>query len=180
MAAVTMKLLLLIAALALTCCTPTTEGLKRSITRMQFYMHDVVGGPNPTAVRVAGRLSNYTGTDPIAALFGSVYMMDNPLTATPDPKSALMGRAQGIYAMASQRDEFSLLMTLTYGFTGGAYNGSTFSVVGRNPVMSEEREMPVLGGTGMFRLASGFCIARTHSVDQMDAIIGYNVTLIHY
>lgn len=180
MAAVTSKLLLIIAALALTCCTPTTEGLKRSITRMQFYMHDVVGGPNPTAVRVAGRLSNYTGTDPIAAFFGSVYMMDNPLTATPDPKSALMGRAQGIYSMASQRDEFSLLMTLTYGFTGGAYNGSTFSVVGRNPVMSEEREMPVLGGTGMFRLARGFCIARTHSADQMDAIIGYNVTLIHY
>lgn len=159
----------------------TTDATKPNVTHIQFYMHDVVGGPNPTAVQVAGRTSNYTGADPIAAVFGSVYVMDNPLTATPDPNSTLVGRAQGIYAMSSQYNEYSLLMTLTYVFAAnGPYNGSTFSVVGRNPVMNEVREMPVVGGTGLFRLAKGYCFARTHSMDQMDAIIGYNVTLIHY
>lgn len=151
---------------------------KMKITRMQFYMHDVVGGPNPTAVRVAGR-SNFTGTNPIEAMFGSIFIMDNPLTATHNPNSTVLGRAQGIYAMSSKETEFSLLMTLTYGFISGPYNGSSFSVIGRNPVMSEVREMPVVGGTGMFRLARGYCLAKTYSMDQMDAIIGYNVTLIH-
>ncbi|CAL5441998.1 unnamed protein product [Camellia sinensis] len=59
-----------------------------------FYMHDTVGGSNLSAVRVAGR-SNFTGSNPIAAMFGSIYMMDNPLTVTPALNSTVMGRAQG-------------------------------------------------------------------------------------
>ncbi|KAF8399663.1 hypothetical protein HHK36_015534 [Tetracentron sinense] len=170
-------LLLFIALLGSLC---TTEALKSKVTNVQFYMHDIVGGPNPTAVRVAGRPSNFSGSDPIAAMFGSIYVIDNPLTVTPNPNSTVMGRAQGIYAMASQHDEFSLLMTLTYEFISGPYNGSSFSVVGRNPVMRAVREMPIIGGTGIFRLARGYCFASTHSMDEMDAVIGYNVTLIHY
>ncbi|XWS51263.1 hypothetical protein CRYUN_Cryun12cG0161700 [Craigia yunnanensis] len=170
------KFLLLIAFLA---AVNNTDALKQKVTQIQFYMHDIVGGPEPTAVRVAGR-SNFTGQDPIAAMFGSVFVMDNPLTVTPNINSTLVGRAQGIYAMSSQENESSLLMTLTYAFTSGSYNDSTFSVLGRNPVMSEVREMPVVGGTGKFRLARGYCLARTYSMKGMDAVIGYNVTLLHY
>lgn len=173
------KFLFLVGVLTLFCRICTTEAMKSKVTRMQFYMHDIVSGPTATAVRVAGR-SNFTSPDPIKAMFGSVYVMDNPLTVTPDPNSTVIGRAQGIYAMSSQQDEFSLLMTLTYGFTSGPYNGSSFSVLGRNPVMSEVREMPIVGGTGIFRLARGYCLAKTSSMDQMDAVIGYNVTLLHY
>ncbi|XVF49905.1 hypothetical protein PTKIN_Ptkin04bG0053500 [Pterospermum kingtungense] len=170
------KLLLLIAFLA---AVYDTDAMKQKVTRIQFYMHDIVGGPKPTAVRVAGR-SNFTGQDPIAATFGSISVIDNPLTVTPNINSTLVGRAQGIYAMSSLENEFSLLMTLTYAFTSGPYNGSTFSVLGRNPVMKEVREMPVVGGTGKFRLARGYCLARTYSMNQMDAVIGYNVTLLLY
>ncbi|GKU95103.1 hypothetical protein SLEP1_g8505 [Rubroshorea leprosula] len=170
------KLLLLTAFLVV---IYTTDASKHKVTRIQFYMHDIVGGPNPTSVRVAGR-SNFTGQDPIAASFGSVYVMDNPLTVTPNPNSTVIGRAQGIYAMSSQQNEFSLLMTLTYSFTSGPHNGSSFSVLGRNPIMNNVREMPVVGGTGLFRLARGYCLAQTHSMDQMDAVIGYNVTLLLY
>ncbi|KAJ9163486.1 hypothetical protein P3X46_023148 [Hevea brasiliensis] len=173
------KLLLLFALLVFSFDHTAASKMKSKVTRMQFYMHDIVGGPNPTAVRVAGR-SNFTGSNPMAAMFGSVFVMDNPLTATPNPNSTVLGRAQGIYAMSSQESEFSLLMTLTYGFISGRYNGSSFSVLGRNPVMSAVREMPIVGGTGIFRLARGYCLAKTYSMDQMDAIIGYNVTLLHY
>ncbi|XP_021909568.1 dirigent protein 23-like [Carica papaya] len=180
MAALTCKsLLLLLASLVLATSTPTATALKPKVTQIQFYMHDIVGGSNPTAIQVAGR-SNFTSPDPIADTFGSVFVIDNPLTVTPDPNSTVVGRAQGIYAMASKENELSLLMSLTCSFTGGAYNGSSFSVLGRNPVMNEEREMPVVGGTGIFRLARGYCLARTSSIDQIVAVIGYNVTLIHY
>ncbi|PIA63264.1 hypothetical protein AQUCO_00200944v1 [Aquilegia coerulea] len=158
-----------------------TEALKPKVTRLEFYMHDIVSGPNQTAVRVAPTEPvNFTSPDPIAASFGSLSVLDNPLTATPDPKSPLLGRAQGIYAMSSQHEEFSLLMTLTYVMVSGPYNGSTFSVVGRNPVMEDVREMPIVGGTGTFRLARGYCLAQTHSLNEMNAVIRYNVTLIHY
>ncbi|KAG8475824.1 hypothetical protein CXB51_032730 [Gossypium anomalum] len=176
MTALASKLLVFV---AFSLAVHNTVGLKQKATQIQFYMHDIVGGPQPTAVRVAGR-SNFTGQDSMAAMFGSISVMDNPLTATPSMNSTLVGRAQGIYAMSSQEKEFSLLMTLTYAFTTGPYNGSTFSVVGRNPVMKEVREMPVVGGTGKFRLARGYCLARTYSITQMEAVIGYNVTLLHY
>ncbi|KAJ8629955.1 hypothetical protein MRB53_023278 [Persea americana] len=113
-------------------------------------------------------------------MFGSIYVIDDPLTATSDPKSTVLGRAQGIYAMTSLGDEFSLLMTLTYSFISGPYNGSSISVVGRNPVMRDVREMPIIGGTGVFQLARGYCLADTHSSDGADAVIWYNVTVLHY
>lgn len=177
--AMTSRLVFLIAVLVASSCT--TEAMKKKkVTNIQFYMHDIVSGPNPTAVKVAGQLTNSTSSNWIASTFGSIYVIDDPLTATPQMNSTLMGRAQGIYAMASQQDEFSLLMTITYAFISGRYNGSSFSVVGRNPVMNEVREMPIVGGTGVFRLASGYCLAHTYSTNEMDAVIGYNATLIHY
>ncbi|CAN0922746.1 Dirigent protein 3 [Linum grandiflorum] len=142
-------------------------------------MHDVVSGPNATAIRIAGQNSTNT-TDPVGAMFGSIHMFDNPLTVEPNWNSTIVARAQGFYGMASQQDEFALLMSFTVGFVAGPHNGSTFSVLGRNPIMSAVREMPVVGGTGGFRMARGYCLASTRSLDQMDAVIGYNVTLFHY
>ncbi|MQL91623.1 hypothetical protein Taro_024245 [Colocasia esculenta] len=148
-------------------------------TTLQFYMHD---RPGDTAVRVAPATPlNFSG-DPsggVAAMFGSVYVMDNPLTAAPGANSTLLGRAQGIYAMASREDEFGLLMVLTYSFVRGPFNGSSFSVVGRNPIQQPVREMPIVGGTGAFRLARGYCMARTQAADGMDAVVAYNATIFH-
>uniref|UniRef100_A0A2P2NFN8 Dirigent protein n=1 Tax=Rhizophora mucronata TaxID=61149 RepID=A0A2P2NFN8_RHIMU len=180
--AMRIQFLLLLSALLVFSSSSDTAGalrMKPKKANIQFYMHDIVSGPNATAIQVAGK-ENSTSSDPIAAMFGAIYVMDNPLTVRPDYNSTVIGRAQGIYAMSSQQKEFSLLMTLTMAFTAGPYNGSSISVVGRNPILQQVREMPVVGGTGIFRLARGYCLARTHSTDQMDAIIGYNVTVIHY
>ncbi|XP_057952389.1 dirigent protein 22-like [Malania oleifera] len=177
--AVPSKPLLQLAVLAVLLSSSTTVHALENVTNIQFYMHDVISGPNQTAVRVAGQNPNATGgSDPVMASFGSIYVMDNLLTAAPSLNSTVVGRAQGLYAMSSQ-NELSLLMALTYWFTGGPYNGSSFSIVGWNPVMRGVREMPVVGGTGAFRLARGYCLAQTYSVDPIRAVIGYNVTLIH-
>lgn len=159
----------------------TLEAMKPKFSNLQFYMHDIVGGPNATAMRVApSQPLNFSGTNLIASMFGSIYVIDDPLTATPDPKSKLLGRAQGIYAMSSLGDEFSLLMTLTYSFIRGPYKHSSISVVGRNMLMRNVREMPIVGGTGVFRLARGYCLAHTHSISGLDAVVRYNVTVLHY
>ncbi|MBA0673249.1 hypothetical protein Goklo_029613 [Gossypium klotzschianum] len=45
------------------------------------------------------RLPNRTATS-----LGTTYLVDDPLIEKPEPTSELVGRAQGIYAFASQRD----------------------------------------------------------------------------
>ncbi|OMO68829.1 Plant disease resistance response protein [Corchorus olitorius] len=106
-------------------------------------------------------------------------MMDNPLTVGPEPDSELVGRAQGIYASASQT-EVGLLMVLNMAFTQGKYNGSSLSVLGRNSVYKRVREMPVVGGSGVFRFARGYALAETHFVNVTTAVMEYNVYVFHY
>ncbi|XP_059651172.1 dirigent protein 22-like [Cornus florida] len=150
---------------------------KEKVTKLHFYFHDIVSGKNPTATRVAQ--SNFTDKSP--TFFGMVVMMDDPLTAGPEPTSKIIGRAQGIYASAGLK-ELGLLMTLNFHFTDGKYNGSTLAVLGRNPALNLYREMSVVGGSGAFRLARGIATAKTYWVNTTtaDAIVEYNVIVLHY
>ncbi|KAL9238378.1 hypothetical protein vseg_012808 [Gypsophila vaccaria] len=154
----------------------TVKSGKTRSTTLQFYFHDTLSGKTPTAIRVAQPIhSTHYSTG-----FGVLMMADDPLTTTPDPKSEMVGRAQGLYGSACQ-DELGLIMVLSYNFFDGLYNGSSISIMGRNSVMHTVREMPVVGGTGLFRMARGFALAHTFSIDFKtgDAIVGYNVTIVH-
>ncbi|KAL3539065.1 hypothetical protein ACH5RR_002431 [Cinchona calisaya] len=150
---------------------------KEVVTTLHFYFHDVVSGSNPTAVRIA----QASQTNSSLTGFGLVNMVDDPLTIGPDPNSKLVGRARGIYGSAGQ-NEFGLLMVMSYGFLDGIYNGSSFSLLSINPALNPVREMSIVGGTGLFRLARGYAIAQTYSLDPTtgDAVVAYNVTLNTY
>ncbi|KAF6163966.1 hypothetical protein GIB67_011657 [Kingdonia uniflora] len=103
----------------------------------------------------------------------------NELRGT-EPNSKIIGRAQGIDALASQQ-EIGLLMVLNYVFIEEKYNGSTLSVLGRNPILHQVREMPIVGGSGLFRFARGYALAHTVWTNTLgDAIVQYNVTVMHY
>ncbi|KZV41113.1 dirigent protein 22-like [Dorcoceras hygrometricum] len=93
----------------------------------------------------------------------------------------MVGRAQGIYSLASL-EEVGLLMTFNFVFTDGKFNGSTLNVLGHNPVFHKYREMPIVGGSGAFRLARGIATARTVSFNATttDAVAEYHVTAMHY
>ena len=155
-----------------------TLGLKREkLTHLHFYFHDVVSGRNPTAIKVA-----QAPTTNVAAVgFGLVSVLDDPLTVGPEPTSKRIGSAQGMYASASQ-SEIGLLMVLNYVFTEGKYKGSTLSILGHNAILSEVREMAIVGGSGLFRFARGYAQARTYFFNRtsLDAIVEYNVYVLHY
>ncbi|KAL6010686.1 hypothetical protein ACLOJK_001124 [Asimina triloba] len=139
---------------------------REKLSHLHFYFHDVVAGPNQTAVLVAsGPTTNTSFTG-----FGSVVVVDDPLTEGPNPSSRLVGRAQGMYAAASQQD-WGLLMAMNFAFVEGKYKGSTLAVLGRNSVLSQVREMPVLGGTGLFRFARGYALAKTYKLEAERAIV---------
>lgn len=142
----------------------------------RFYWHDVVSGRNPSSIEVVSSgLKNSTTS------FGAVNMIENPLTLEPQLNSQLVGMAQGFYASTSQ-SEVTLLMAMNFAITEGKYNGSSFTILGRNPVFNKKREMPVIGGSGLFRFARGYAQLRTHwfSPATRDAIVEYTVYLLHY
>lgn len=144
-----------------------TEGIEikriEKTTHLNFYFHDILSGKNPSAVQIAGPQNS-------TAYFGTTRMMDDALTQGPEITSKLVGRAQGIYGIAAQQ-ELSLLMVMNFAFSEGAYNGSSISIVGRNPVLHDVREMPIVGGSGLFRSARGYALAHTVWFDKTgDAI----------
>ncbi|KAF8377821.1 hypothetical protein HHK36_031206 [Tetracentron sinense] len=150
---------------------------KEKVTHLHFYFHDTVSGKNPSAVRVA----QAADSDKSLTLFGVVMMADDPLTEGPEPSSKLVGRAQGLYGSAAH-EEFGLIMAMSFGFTDGMYNGSTLCILGRNSASHPVREMPIVGGTSVFRLARGIAVAKIYwyNATTGDAIVEYNVTAIHY
>ncbi|KAF8096599.1 hypothetical protein N665_0305s0021 [Sinapis alba] len=94
------------------------------------------------------------------------------------PNSNLVGQAQGMYAA----HDASALMVMNFAFKTRKYNGSTISILGRNAVLTKVREMPVIGGSGLFRFARGYVEARTMWFDQKtgDATVEYSCYVLHY
>ena len=114
-------------------------------------------------------------------LFGLINIFDDPLTEGPESTSKLVGRAQGLYGSAGQH-ELGLLLAMNLFFVTGKFNGSGLTIWGRNAVFHSIREMPIIGGTGAFRLARGFVQAKTHflNLTSGDAIVEYHVVAMHY
>ncbi|KAI3863634.1 hypothetical protein MKX03_031685 [Papaver bracteatum] len=150
---------------------------EEKMTKLHFYFHDILSGKKPSAIQIA----QGKDTDKSPTFFGVLMMADDALTEGPEPTSKLIGRAQGLYGSAGQ-ESLGLIMSMSFGFTEGVYNGSTLSVMGRNAAMKPVREMPIVGGTGVFQLARGNAVARTHwfNLTTGDAIVEYNVTVLHY
>ncbi|KAI3855828.1 hypothetical protein MKX03_017617 [Papaver bracteatum] len=145
------------------------------MTKLRFYFHDIVVGDNPTAIRIA----EAPGTNSSPTFFGALVMIDDPLTEGPDINSRLVGRAQGLYGLSGQ-NEISLFMGMSLVFTAnGKFNGSTISVVSRNPVTHTEREFAIVGGTGYFQFARGFISAKTYNGTGPNPIVEYNCTIVH-
>nr|XP_043633013.1 dirigent protein 23-like [Erigeron canadensis] len=148
------------------------------VTTLQFYFHDTLSGSNPSAVKVAQPQSSSSNS---LGGFGNLMMIDDPLTEGPDKNSKLIGHARGMYGQAAQ-NELGLIMVLNYGFIDGIYKDSSFSLLSLNPAMQTVREMTIVGGTGLFRLARGYALAQTYWIDPTtgDAIVGYNATVVTY
>ncbi|GFP89019.1 dirigent protein 21 [Phtheirospermum japonicum] len=150
---------------------------KEKVAQLQLYVQDILTGPSPSNVQVAAARS--TSTSP--TFFGLVAVIDDPVRTAPSPEAEIVGRAQGFFAFASL-EEISIHMTFDLVFTGGKYNGSTLNLVGRNPYPRDHRELSVVGGSGVFRLARGYVGVTTVSMNSAngDAFFQYNITVLHY
>ncbi|ESQ29957.1 hypothetical protein EUTSA_v10011810mg [Eutrema salsugineum] len=147
---------------------------KEKLTHFKVYWHDILSGPNPTSIMIQPPVTN-------TSYFGAISMIDNALTAKVPMNSTVLGQAQGFYAGAAQK-ELGFLMAMNFAFKTGKYNGSTITILGRNTAMSEVREMPIVGGSGLFRFARGYVEARTKwfNLKNGDATVEYSCYVLHY
>ncbi|XP_041010148.1 dirigent protein 23-like [Juglans microcarpa x Juglans regia] len=157
--------------------TPLWAYGKEKVTRLHFYVDDTLSGKNISAVEVAR--ASITDTSP--TLFGAVLIFYDPLTEGPEGTSRLVGRAQGLYGSAGQQ-ELGLLVAVNFVFKTGKFNVSSLTILGRNAALNPPAEMPIVGGTGVFRLARGFVTAKRHflNVTSGNGVLEYNVFAIHY
>ncbi|CAI9769820.1 unnamed protein product [Fraxinus pennsylvanica] len=145
---------------------------KETTTSIQLFVQDKLGGQNPTVWEVAR--CNFTSNS--ATSFGQVRVLDDLVTAGPDRNSEIVGRAQGLIT-SSDFHESALTMNLNFVFTSGNYNGSTLCMLGRNPLGNQYRELAIVGGTGVFRMARGYAITNTYSYDVETSygVLEYNI-----
>ncbi|CAL5088877.1 unnamed protein product [Urochloa decumbens] len=144
---------------------PAVRPVSAASAHLHFYMHDVLTGPSPTAVQVLNGPRGH---------FGDTIVIDDVLTEGATRSSAAVGRAQGHYIWASTGNP-ELLVTMNVVLTSGPYAGSSVTVVGRDDIGAPVRELSVVGGTGQFRMARGYVIWKTVSLDHPNAVLELDV-----
>ncbi|KAE8655551.1 Disease resistance-responsive family protein [Hibiscus syriacus] len=152
----------------------------QKITHLHFFFHDTISGKSPSAIKVA-HPSFPTAFNDTPGPFGSVFVINDPVTVGPEKTSQVIGSAQGVWVSTGQ-EMLELVVTMDIGFTYGEFNGSSISLMSRNPIALNQRELPIVGGRGKFRMARGFANLTTRFFDHVkgDAMVEYHVTVIHY
>lgn len=206
---------------------------------IELYMHDILGGSNPTARPITGLLGNiYNGQVPFARPlgfvppkngvaipnsggsiptlnsngvplgtglagtafagsnnnnnqknintaqllpdglglgFGTITVIDDILTTSPDLSSQTVGKAQGVY-VASSAQGSTQMMAFTAMLEGGEY-GDSINFYGIYRIGSPHSRLSVTGGTGKFKNACGFAELRPlipsgqHVTDGAEALL---------
>ncbi|KAL2226691.1 UNVERIFIED_CONTAM: Dirigent protein 4 [Sesamum indicum] len=143
------------------------ESVQEKRTHLRFYVHDIPSGNKPSAVQIAG--PNTTKKEDGPTPFGSTFAIDDLLTEGPEITSK------------NQDKDLTLVLYIDLGFTSGKFKGSSLSVFSRNPITENHRELAVVGGRGRFRLARGFVLVKTYSLNTTngDAVLEYTVEVVH-
>lgn len=210
---------------------------------LELYMHDILGGSNPTARPVTGLLGNiYSGQVPFArpvgflppkggvaipnangALptvsingvplgtglagttfagnsnnngrlfatqlgpdglglgFGTITVIDDIMTSSPELGSQSLGKAQGVY-VASSADGSTQMMAFTVMMEGGEY-GDSLNFFGVYKIGSVMSKLSLTGGTGKYKNACGFAEVRSlipagqHVTDGVETLLRITVYL---
>ncbi|RLN35430.1 dirigent protein 1-like [Panicum miliaceum] len=175
-AAALMMAIILVLQLQLMHMAAAATSSSSSKHHLHFFMHDGYTGPRPTAALIV----NGTGAPVMPGVrFGDTVVMDDVLTEGPARASRPVGRAQGTYVTASlEKGQPAMLLSMNVVLTDyDGYSGSTVAVMGRNDITAPVRELAVVGGTGRFRMATGYVLWKTASWKGKNAVLEIDIYL---
>jgi hypothetical protein len=121
------------------------------------------------------------GPDGLGLGFGTITVIDDILTSSPDLGSQTLGKAQGVY-VASSADGTTQMMAFTAMMEGGEYNDS-LNFYGVYKIGSTVSYLSVTGGTGKFKNAYGIAEVQAlippgqHVTDGAEALLRITVNL---
>ena len=139
-------------------CEATPARSVQSILKprvIKYYVHDdLLQKANNTAFIIAGPGGNVSALEQF-----SLIAIDDLITEEPSESSRKLGNAQGTYLVSQVFPGPHLHLQFTAVFTD-KYNG-TIVYQGDDDIMLPVREIAVVGGTGEFRNAFGYCFIST-------------------
>ncbi|XP_027171914.1 dirigent protein 19-like [Coffea eugenioides] len=137
---------------------------KTVFTHLTVYDHEYRSGDAHPIFPVAGLPNKTWGFNQ----FGTVFVLDNFLTQSISPRSGLVGRLQGLVAVASL-DNINLELAFMILFSNGKYNGITVEIKGIVIQSVDVKEVAIVRGTKQFRHATGYITFETvRSVGDYD------------
>ncbi|XP_044950069.1 dirigent protein 1-like [Hordeum vulgare subsp. vulgare] len=142
------------------------------LTHIHLYMHETFAGRNATTLTTVPSPLQGAG-----ATFGAVGVLDDELRDGPDARnSSLVGRYQGLFVSAGLVSPPGGQSAINLVFTAGERRGSTLAMLG--PVLSftSAIERAVVGGTGAFRMARGYCVMTPAGSPTPESVV-YEVDL---
>ncbi|MED6113011.1 hypothetical protein PIB30_067077 [Stylosanthes scabra] len=171
---ITTSLLMIFIITTMTMISQTSSKQSNQQSTLVFYLHDVANGPNATVAQIVG----INGKVWSYHTWGTFFMVDDPITLTPNQDAVQVGRAQGTISVASL-DGSNVIIVLSLVFNNVQYNGSTLEIQGASRQRENYRELSVVSGTGRFRFAKGYVVFETVSYDPTTtrSIIRLTVTM---
>ncbi|PKA46179.1 Disease resistance response protein 206 [Apostasia shenzhenica] len=169
-----LKTTLAAAALAVAFLSPATLAAENE-TRFHFFTHERQIPPNRTVIP---SVSIPTTPHPFVFGFGSILVFDNLLAAGSDPASRHLGRSQGLVAYSSLNGEDIFIVNTLVFKEPRPFAGSSITLLARNPLAEKVRELPVVAGTGKFRLARGYALQSTYYSNATTGVYIYEFELI--
>ncbi|CAM0879081.1 unnamed protein product [Alopecurus aequalis] len=123
------------------------------LKNIKFYLYETGEGTDKTVFDVLPALQGGNTT------FGIIRMFDNVLRDGKfSDNSTLIGRFEGFIAFAGIGTLLGKQSVVTFVFTAGKYSGSTVVISGIVQMINGAIERPIVGGTGAFRMASGYSL----------------------
>ncbi|WCJ24183.1 Disease resistance-responsive (dirigent-like protein) family protein [Euphorbia peplus] len=113
---------------------------------------------NPNGQNANAQVQTQLGPDGLGLGFGTITVIDDILTSSPELGSQQLGKAQGVY-VASSADGSTQMMTFTAFFEGGEF-GDSLNFYGVYRIGSAMSQISVTGGTGKYKNARGIAEMR--------------------
>ncbi|XP_031283557.1 dirigent protein 16 [Pistacia vera] len=128
-----------------------------------------------------GNIQTQLGADGLGLGFGTITVIDDILTSSPELGTQRLGKAQGVY-LASSADGTTQMMAFTAMIEEGEY-GDSLNFYGVYKIGGTMSYLSVTGGTGKFKNARGLAEVRPlippgqHVIDGAEALLRFTVHL---